>query len=308
MTAERILNIFIYFDGGIAHDYGVRHHQKSGSDEEKAAYLRTCVNADHPLARRFSLSKRFTPEQWLAVPRLGDVLAYFEEAFVLYRASPAPIFCLTPVVDGTVKIDLSTNAAPFRGNQVTAEEARGTVPDYLVHYVHESHFAVAELIHDDYFKAIRALFNARLYVSCAKLLMSCVDTLAFVEFGDRPGNFARWLDAYVNLDSHAIDSEELWEFRNSVLHMTNLASRKVVSGNVSPIMPYVGGPPTLPSVDQSPKPFNLYELITSIGEGIGRWAESYNEDRDKFLTFIERYDLTISYSRMAWFTIADEPA
>jgi len=42
-------------------------------------------------------------------------------------------------------------------------------------------------------------------------------------------------------------------------------------------------------------------------DGIGRWTESYNQDRDKFLTFIERYNLTISHSRMAWFTLAEAP-
>lgn len=142
----------------------------------------------------------------------------------------------------------------------------------------------------------------------SQLLMSCVDTLAFVEFGDVTRNFAKWIDAYVDLGPHGISSEELWEFRNSVLHMTNLASRTVVSGKVSPIMPYVGSPLSLPTFRAaSPKAFNLYGLITTIGDGVGRWAESYNQDRDKFLTFIERYDLTISDSRMAWFMRGEAP-
>ena len=49
----------------------------------------------------------------------------------------------------------------------------------------------------------------------------------------------------------------------------------------------------------------IYGLITAVGDGIGRWGESYNKDRDKFLKFIERYDLTISDSRMAWFVPLD---
>jgi len=89
--------------------------------------------------------------------------------------------------------------------------------------------------------------------------------------------------------------------------MTNLASCKVVAGKVSSIIPYAGGPPMLsPIVDGMPKPFNLYGLIVSIGDGIGRWAESYDQDRDKFLSFIERYNLTISDSRMAPFTFPDD--
>ena len=99
-----------------------------------------------------------------------------------------------------------------------------------------------------------------------------------------------------------------WRIAISLLHMTSLASRKVVLGKVSPIMPYVGDPPSLSTLSTaSPKAFNLYGLITTIGDGIGRWTESYNQDRDKFLTFIERYNLTISHSRMAWFTLAEAP-
>jgi hypothetical protein len=156
-------------------------------------------------------------------------------------------------------------------------------------------------MNDDYFKAIKTLFNAGLYVSCAKLLMSCVDTLAFVEFGDAQGNFANWLDTYVDLKPLGISSGELWEFRNSVLHMTNLQSRKVISGHVSPIMLYVGGPKSMPAITPNlPKPFNLHELLKIIADGIGRWGEAYNADRDKLLKFIERYDSTISDSRVAW--------
>jgi hypothetical protein len=308
MAEERIFNIFVYFDDGAAHSYGVRHRRVSGSDAEKTAHLRATVNCDHPVAKRFALPRSFTAEQWRAAQRHGEILGYFEQAFKLYRAPAAPVFCLTAVVDGVAKVDLTTGAEAFRGDKVSAQPGRGAVPDYLIHYVDGAKFRFTELIHDDYFQAIRTLFNARLYVSCAKLLMSCIDTLAFVEFGDVSGNFSKWLDAYVDLAPHGISSEELWEFRNSVVHMTNLASRKVVSGKVSPIMPYAGGPATLPAITEGvPKPFNLYGLIVSIGDGIGRWAESYNQDRDKFLSFIERYDLTISDSRMAQFTFPEVP-
>jgi hypothetical protein len=308
MSAERIFNIFIYFDRGVARDYGVRHHRVDGSYEEKIAYLRAHVDADHPIARRFPLSRNFTPAEWLAAQRLGDVLGYFEDAFIELRAPASPIIVLTPIVDGEVKVDIMADAGPFRGDQVTTQEGRGAVPDYLVHYMEGGRLRFTELIHDDYFKAIRTLFNAGLYVSCAKLLMSCVDTLAFVEYGDVGGNFAKWLDTYVDLGSHNIRSDELWEFRNSVLHMTNLSSRKVVSGKVSPIMPFVGSLPSLPAIGPgSPKPFNLYGLIASVGDGVGLWAQSYNRDRDRFLKFIERYDLTISDSRMAWFAPDDGP-
>tara|TARA_E500000318_G_scaffold482_1_gene565 strand:- start:2986 stop:3906 length:921 start_codon:yes stop_codon:yes gene_type:complete len=304
MSAERIFNIFIYFDGGVASDYGLRHHRGSGNDQDKKAFLLAHVDTEHPIARRFPLSRAFTPAQWLSVHRLGKVLEYFEAGFTQFRAPPAPVFCLTPVVDGVATVDLQTNTDPYRGDQVTRQEGGSAVADYLVGYVDDHGFRFTELINDDYFKAIRMLFHAQLYVSSAKLLMSCVDTLAYVEFGDVAGNFTKWIDKYVDLEPHGISSDELWEFRNSVLHMTNLTSRKVLSGKVTSIMPYVGDSRLLPTLSASnPKLFNLLGLITAISDGVGRWAETYSQDSDKFLTFIERYDLTISDSRVASFTL-----
>jgi hypothetical protein len=302
MSTERVFNIFVYFNQGVAIEYGMRHHRVGGSHSDKVAFLLAQVEQDHPIARRFRLSRTFMPQEWLAASRRGGVLEYFEEAFRLFRAPAAPMSCVTSIVDGTTMVDRQIGTEPFRGDMVTAQEGRGSVPDYLVHYTTGNSFRFTELINDDYFKAIRTLFNAELYVSSAKLLMSCVDTLSFVEYGDILDNFVNWLDAFVDLAPHNITSFELWEFRNSVLHMTNLGSRKVISGKVSPIMPYVGGPRTMPVLTPNlPKPFNLYGLINTIGEGIGRWGESYNANRGKLLKFIERYDTTISDSRMAWF-------
>jgi hypothetical protein len=134
--------------------------------------------------------------------------------------------------------------------------------------------------------------------------MSCIDTLAFVEYGDVPQNFTAWVNNYLDLTPHGISADELWEFRNSVLHMTNLASRKVVAGKVSPIAPYVGRPNSAPPIKSNgAKPFNLFELIMTVGDGIGRWGEAYNSEPDKILKFIERYDTTISDSRMARFPL-----
>ena len=302
MLTERIFNVFVYFDRGTATEYGIRHHRVGGSDQEKFAYLLAHVHQDHAVARRFCFPCSFTPEEWRAVLRHGHQLEYFEKAFILLEASAQPALMITPVVDGTPTVDTQIGQGPFRGDAMTAVDGWGAVPDYLVHYTSGNTFRFTELIHDDYFKAIRTLFNAELYVSCSKLLMSCVDTLAFVEYGDVSGNFLRWVDAYVDLARHGITAEELWEFRNSILHMTNLASRKVRADKVSPITPYVGGPGSMPPIlPNQPKPFNLFELIGTIGNGIEKWGEAYNTDRDKMLKFIERYDTTISDGRMARF-------
>jgi hypothetical protein len=300
MSIERIFNIFIYFVEGITTEYGVRHHRFGGDDGDKSEYLLSRVEQDHPIARRFHLSRSFTPEEWLAVYRYGQGLEYFEEAFALFRASTAPVCCITSIVDGVPKIDRQIGIGPYRGDAVTHQEGWGSMPDYLVEYTGENGFRFTDLIHDDYFKGIRTLFNAKLHVSCSKLLVSCVDTLAFVEYGDVSGNFARWVTAYVDLEPLGISADELWEFRNSILHTTNLSSRKVLAGKVSPIMPCVGGAGfAMPLAGSNmPKPFDLFGLIQAIGHGIVKWGDGYNKERDKWLKFIERYDTTISDSRV----------
>jgi hypothetical protein len=307
MSTERIFNIFVYFVEGTATEYGVRHHQFDGSDSEKIDLLLSKIDQDHSIARRFRLSRSFTPEEWLAVYRYGQPLQYFEEAFVHFRARPAPMYCITPIVDGLPKVDKQIGSGPYRGDAVTHQEGWGNMPDYLVEYTSEKGFRFTDLIHDDYFKAIRTLFNAKLYVSCSKLLMSCVDTLTFVEHGDSSGNFARWVTAYVDLEPLGISADELWEFRNSVLHMTNLSSRKVIAGKVSPIMPFVGGGAfTMPlAASSAPKPFDLFGLIMAVGNAIGKWGDKFNSDRDKLLKFIERYDTTISDSRVGRLSTAN---
>lgn len=307
MSAERVFNIFMYYVKGTATEYGVRYHRLGGSEKEKGDFLLSRVEQDHLIARRFPLSRSFTPDEWLAVCRYGHGLEYFEEALALFRASAAPVYCLTAIVDGAPKIDKLIGAGPYRGDAVTHQDGLGSMPDYLVEYTGENGFRFTDLIHDDYFKGIRTLFNAKLYVSCSKLLMSCVDTLAFVEYGDISGNFSKWVAVYVDLQPLGISADELWEFRNSLLHMTNLSSRKVIAGKVSPIMPCVGNAGYIRPLAGSgaPKPFDLLGLIKAIGQGIGKWGEGYNTDRDKLLKFIERYDTTISDSRMGKLSIAD---
>lgn len=138
MSAEHIFNIFIYFNKGSAIEYGVRHHHAGGSDSDKVTFLLDHIERDHPIARRFRLSRTFTPDEWLAAFRLGGVLGYFEEAFRLFSAPAEPVFCITSIADGIIMVDRQIKAEPFRGNMVTAQEGCGAVPDYLVHYTTEN--------------------------------------------------------------------------------------------------------------------------------------------------------------------------
>lgn len=299
MNNERVFNIFIYFSSGVAAEYGMRHHRRDGSDDDKMAFLRSAVDADFPIAHRFALPRQFTKDQWFSHQRLGVDLAMFEEGFKRYRAAAAPFSAITAIVDGKPVIDVVTGLKPFRGDQVGAD-LPGIMHDWLVVYTKGDTIRINDLIHDDYFKAIKLLFNAQHLASASKLLMSCIDTLAYVEFGDQRGNFSLWLDQYAELTPLGVTSSELWEFRNAVIHMTSTSSRAVLAGKAPSLMPYIGSD-ELAERAKTPdmKPFNLYTLILAVALGVQKWAETYNHDRTKFEKFVERYDRTISDSRYA---------
>lgn len=299
MSSERIFNIFIYFEKGKASVYGMQYHQFGTTDNERLSHLQDSIENDHPIAERFQLPRTFSNHEWMSQTRLGIDLSLFEEGFNKYHAGSQPYCCITPVVDGTPTADVISDLAPFRGEKV-GQKLPGDMDDWLLFYTDGQHFHFDQLIYDDYFKAIELLFNAGHFASASKLLMSCIDTLAFVEYGDESGNFKRWLNEFVDMKSIGVDSTELWEFRNSIVHMTNLSSRAVLKGRVSSVFPYIGSDELARTINSSTlKPFNLRTLIEQIGEGIQKWGLNYNADRDKFSKFVERYDSIISDSRLA---------
>jgi hypothetical protein len=139
-----------------------------------------------------------------------------------------------------------------------------------------------------------------------KLFVSCVDSLAYIEYGDQQEKpFVRWLNEYANLSSLKITAEELWELRNGILHMTNINSKKVRQSKIRRISFRVGGPAGY-SEDGADGIFyfDFLGLIQEFAQALGRWIETYNHNREKFIKFIERYDETISDSRAAFINLA----
>jgi hypothetical protein len=182
-----------------------------------------------------------------------------------------------------------------------------TMEDYLLKFMTKDGFDIMRLFDEDFLKAFKLCWNDRRYASAVKLLTSFIDTIAFLEFGDEPHNFQKWLDTYCELSRIGITSDELWEFRNSIVHMTNARSRKVLSGKVLPLVIYVGGvhPIDLPKADGL-KPLGLWQLYLELEEGLVKWIESFNSDRTKLEVFIDRYDGVISDARYQRFEVSPE--
>jgi hypothetical protein len=151
---------------------------------------------------------------------------------------------------------------------------------------------------------LKVTFNAGLYVSAMKLLVSCIDSLAYIECGNEAGAFVQWLEAYADLTPIGVTAAELWELRNGLLHMTNLNAKKVRQNKVRRISFRVGGASDCPQDEADGVHFfDFHKLIQVFAEAQERWIETYNTDRDKFDKFVERYDETISDSRVALFHV-----
>lgn len=171
--------------------------------------------------------------------------------------------------------------------------------DYFGRFFTEEGFDFGGLLNADFFQPVRILFQAQHYVSATKLLVVAIDSVAHIEYGDTPGSFTKWLATYAHLDKIGITPDELWEQRNSLLHMSNLNSRKVRSGSVRSLVTYVGDIPPNLTLDQTRTGYyDLRALILEFGAACGRWIETYDKDRSKIDSFVERYDLIASDARM----------
>ncbi|WP_275553713.1 hypothetical protein [Mixta sp. Marseille-Q2659] len=139
---------------------------------------------------------------------------------------------------------------------------------------------------------IKLLFNEKHYLASFKLLMSFIDTIAYLEYGNTKRVFQNWLDTYSDLSDLDVTSDELYELRNSLLHMTNLNSHKVMQGKERRLSIAVckRGHPT--QYHNNIVYINYTDFLFLFDEAVDKWLNTY-KDNKKQLTLIERYDEVI---------------
>ena len=179
--------------------------------------------------------------------------------------------------------------------------------DYIGTYFTEDGFDFHRLVNDDFISPVRILFQAKHYISAIKLLMVAIDSVGYIEFGEIEKNpFVSWMDKYSRIDDLNITSIELWEQRNSLLHMSNLNSRRVQSGKVRKLVGYIGLMPKGVNLsDRETGYYDMQKLILEVGRSLNRWIATYDEERQKIDQFVERYDLIASDARMMNINIAN---
>lgn len=312
LAMEQVYNIFIYFENDICSEIGYIIHEHDGSDDDGIVFLRGRVELDFPAASKQRLTRSFTRAEYNAKCRTNESHFLFDEVLESLGASSSCLMVVTPIRNGEIFYNYSSESGPLNMDDVWAQVEGGRImADWLVKYTSEKGIDLSQLIHDDYFLAIKLTYNARLYVSAMKLLVSCIDSIAYIEFGNvrNPVPFINWLDTYADLSALGITASELWELRNGILHMSNINSNRVREGKVRRVTFKVGGAPDhQPTTGSDVYYFDFYLLIQIYGRALGVWVQTYNETVEKFSKFVERYDETISDSRFAYAKVDDNKA
>jgi hypothetical protein len=280
-------------------------YEVDGTDDDKYAFLKAAVERDFEKATLTKAPVGLTIGAYTARCRLGTALELFEYVFEPHETR-APLSAMTIILDGKPAINYISDYAPLDMDDVNKEMgAKSIMDDWLKKYTKDNTFHYTDLINDDFLLAYKLLYNNRHYASAAKLFMSCIDSIAHVEYGydKKPSEravFSRWLDAYVDLKPIGVTADELWELRNGMLHMSNLDSNKVLKKKTRRISISIGNvPEEVQGTFDDVQYFNLHSFYLAVCDGIGKWLQTYADSYDKFLIFVERWDRTISDSRMA---------
>ncbi|MDI3375601.1 hypothetical protein QLG06_14805 [Pseudomonas sp. V104_6] len=303
---ETIFNFFLFADAQERVSLlGHILYEVDGTDEEKLAFLKVAAEQDFEKATFTKAPADLTIGAYTARCRLGTALELFEYAFESH-ATRTPLFGITIIMDGKPAINYISDHSPLDMDDVNQTMGEKSVmDDWLAKYTRGDTFNYADLINDDFLLAYKLLFNNKHYASAAKLLMSCIDSIAHVEYGyektrSERAVFSQWLDAYVDLKPIGVTADELWELRNGMLHMSNLDSNKVLKKKTRRISISIGNvPEDAQGTFDNVWYFNLHSFYLAVCEGIGKWLQTYADSYDKFLIFVERWDRTISDSRMA---------
>lgn len=116
---EKIVNLFMFVNGGIIRKIGAVWYDKGGSDETKILFLQSRVNDDWRGARRHKLLDSImmvrdgkeergaiSYDAYVQLAGTGKQMEVLESVFMHYPFAPRdPLLVITPIVDGQVRIE-----------------------------------------------------------------------------------------------------------------------------------------------------------------------------------------------------------
>ena len=283
---QACFNIFAYARERRVWAVGYVRHFENGDDSALVKLLQECVNSDQEMTVPLILDEPVTIEEFNYLHRIDRLHELIPE---ISNAVGSSVYCITYIVEGSPKIE-----------GVHDGTSQYLPPDYLKMYETEEGFDFSALINDDYLEAPRTLWKEEKYISALKLFLSMIDTLGFLEYGPVYNCFKDWLETYCSLEDLEVNADELWELRNSLLHMTNLESHKVRHGQIEGLLPvFAGSGIQIPSEVDGFKCFDVVRFVQEVlPNGVAKWLKTYNANLDKLLGFVERYDTIVSEARL----------
>jgi hypothetical protein len=299
---EKIFNLFLFVEKNKITEIGAVIYAPEIQDQQKIDFLRERVHQYCNTCDRFKLKKPLSWWDYQAMVRLGTNFKVFEDVFQHFEANIDPLCVITPIVDNIPTFDTITDTSCLHFSELVINliPKKGIMIDYLQGYVNDGFFDIPRLINDDYFLAIKLCLQNKLYISSAKLLMSFLDTIAFLDSSNEDGNFKLWLKTYADVECLGVTEDELWEYRNGLLHMSNLNSKKIRSGKIKPIILYIGPLIMLNNQkDEEHKYLHYKSLLDVIVKALEKWIQTYVNNPEKLTAFVKNYDLTVSDVRIS---------
>lgn len=315
MLMEIVANLFLFIENGVVKNLGVAPHSVEFADDKQIErFLKERVETDIAAASRHPLPVNAI-KVWLGVDatdgldynyfsylhRTGKALWLFEEPLKGIKAPEIPLVCFTPIIQNKPAFTSTVNANPLNDPVIASKEFGGCFRvDWLAAHITDDGLNIHDLLAEDFTAAIKVLYEKRHYVAALKLIVSFIDTLAFLEYGDVAKNFETWLQAFADLGPVGITADELWELRNSLLHMTNPMSRKVLSGKATRLFFYAGkgSREVLVDKESDTKMFCFEALYDALIAALEIWGNSFAGNLPKQLMFIKRYDTIMSEARL----------
>lgn len=121
-NGEKVFNLFLYITDDLIHELGATPHFRSGTDDQKTAYLQGEVGNDYKYAKRFPIPewciairdgktlKGWLPyDTYVVAASVGKHFEIIEHIFQHLGACDTPLMVITPIVNGKPRVDAVTD-------------------------------------------------------------------------------------------------------------------------------------------------------------------------------------------------------
>lgn len=299
---NKLLNLYYFSTNELITHVAYVLYEHEGNEQEQSEFLIAKVGTDLVNATYGDIPEEFKDKQngislakITAMMRTDNLTYIFSNVLRPLDIGPECLHLITPISDGKIMNQHRIEHEPLRQHHIDKFQGYNfsNSNDYLSKYFSDNTFKISQLLMDDHFTPIHYLFNNKHYLSCIKLLFSFIDTIAWIDIGEHH-NFKKWVNNYADISALEISVDELWELRNSLIHMSNLDSQKVKQGSIRRISFSIQAKNSFKTTTIGDTTyFNLVDFLFAVQEAMNNWLKTYEDDQLKIITFVERYDRII---------------